>query len=104
MPALKLPMTTILTALMYVSLSSGAVMAFQSVDEFEKEPILYSKSTPTNRVAELKAAIDAGEKTLEKTAEFGYLPDLLKALEVLWEYSRQKIRAVCRMGQKAFIN
>ena len=82
MPALKLPMTTILTALMYVSLSSGAVMAFQSVDEFEKEPILYSKSTPTNRVAELKAAIDAGEKTLEKTAEFGYLPDLLKALEV----------------------
>ena len=63
-------------------LGNTAAFAFQSVDEFEKEPILYSKSTPANRVADLQAALDSGQQTLQKTPEFGYLPDLLKALDV----------------------
>lgn len=63
-------------------IASTVAQAFQAVDEFEKEPILYSKSTPDNRVERLKVAIESEQKTLQKAPEFGYLPELLKALEV----------------------
>lgn len=72
----------ILSAVTLLLTSSTSAVAFQSVDEFENEPILYSKSTPGNRVEDLKVAIESGQKTLQKTPEFGYLPDLLKALEI----------------------
>ena len=68
--------------LIFLFVTSTMAQAFQAVDEFEKEPILYSKSTPGNRVEGLKVAIESGQKTLQKTPEFGYLPDLLKALEI----------------------
>ena len=76
------PAIVFISAVMLLLTSSTSAVAFQAVDEFEKEPILYSKSTPGNRVQELKVAIESGQKTLQKTPEFGYLPDLLKALEI----------------------
>jgi hypothetical protein len=51
-------------------------------DEFERAPILYSESTPQNRVSDVQAQIDRDELHLEYSPEFGYLPSLLKALLV----------------------
>jgi hypothetical protein len=51
-------------------------------DEFERAPILYSESTPQNRVSDVQAQIDRDELHLEYSPEFGYLPSLLKALKV----------------------
>ena len=51
-------------------------------EDFDREPILYSSATPVNRVSAMQAKIDKGELTLDHSAEFGYLPALLKALEV----------------------
>ena len=76
------PAFVLLSAVTLLLTSSTSAVAFQAVDEFEKEPILYSKSTPGNRVEELNVAIESGQRTLQKTSEFGYLPDLLRALEV----------------------
>jgi hypothetical protein len=78
----EIPPIVSLPTLLLLMMNSTSAVAFQAVDEFEKEPILYSTSTPGNRVEELKAAIESGQRTLQKTPEFGYLPDLLKALEV----------------------
>ncbi|MEZ5951763.1 MAG: hypothetical protein R3C12_21640 [Planctomycetaceae bacterium] len=82
MPALKLPMTTILTALMYASLSSGAVMVFHPLMNLKRNPFSYSKSTPTNRVLNSYAIDAGGENTWRRLLSSGTLPDLLKALEV----------------------
>ncbi|MEX0724950.1 MAG: hypothetical protein WD065_01690, partial [Planctomycetaceae bacterium] len=51
-------------------------------DDFEHEPINYSKSQPDNAVSRLFAEIDAGEKTLEHDPHFGYLKSLLRELEI----------------------
>ena len=51
-------------------------------DEFEQPPINYSKSVPDNRVSQLQAAIDRKDVALEYDEKFGYLPDLLKRLDV----------------------
>ena len=47
MPLARRPLIFVLTTVTFLLLSSHPVAAFQSVDEFEKEPILYSKSTPS---------------------------------------------------------
>jgi hypothetical protein len=51
-------------------------------DEFEQEPILYSASTPQNRVSAVKDRIESGELKLEYSSELGYLPSLLQALDI----------------------
>jgi len=51
-------------------------------DENERPPIEYSKSTPENCVSRLQARLAQGELTLEHRGEFGYLRDLLVALDV----------------------
>ena len=51
-------------------------------DEFEREPILYSESTPENRISRLQQRLDQGELTLTHEGDMSYLPALLKALEV----------------------
>ena len=78
------PMTRVAlpATLIYLFVTSTVAQAFQAVDEFEKEPILYSASSPDNRVSELKSRIEKGDLTLARTAEHGYLPALLKALDV----------------------
>jgi hypothetical protein len=49
---------------------------------YEAEPINYSKTAPQDRIAQLQQAISAGTTTLEYDKKHGYLPALLKQLEV----------------------
>jgi hypothetical protein len=51
-------------------------------DEFEQPPINYSDSTPDNRVSRLQAAIERDGLRLRYDSKLGYLPDLLKQLDV----------------------
>ncbi len=51
-------------------------------DDFERPPINYSEATPANRVSALQARMDAGEFTLNYTADQGYLADVLRGLDV----------------------
>ncbi|MHC5543556.1 hypothetical protein ACYOEI_35480, partial [Singulisphaera rosea] len=51
-------------------------------DLFEQPPIRYSEATPDNRVSRLQAAIKGGGPGLRYDPKFGYLPDLLKRLEI----------------------
>ena len=50
--------------------------------EFEQEPILYSRSQPKNRVSRLLEDLQAGTKRLEYEEGLGYLRSLLAELEV----------------------
>ncbi len=50
--------------------------------EYDLEPIAYSTRTPSGPVARLQAAIESGELKLKWDATHGYLPALLKALDV----------------------
>ncbi|WP_203329065.1 hypothetical protein [Candidatus Laterigemmans baculatus] len=50
--------------------------------EFERAPINYGKGRTTDPVADLQGKIDSGEVRLEYDAEHGYLPSLLRALDV----------------------
>ena len=51
-------------------------------DEFERPPIEYSKSTPSNAISRLQEQLDKGEKTLQRDPRLGYLPALLEALNI----------------------
>ena len=51
-------------------------------DEFEREPILYSQSTPHNRISRLQEKLDSGEVALTYEGETSYLRSLLKALDM----------------------
>ena len=54
----------------------------QAADENEQPPIEYSRSTPVNCITKLQSRIDAGALQLDYSEQFGFLPALLKALEV----------------------
>lgn len=51
-------------------------------DPFEQAPIRYSDSTPNNRVSRLQAEIERDGRPLRRDPRFGYLPDLLRRLDV----------------------
>ena len=51
-------------------------------DEFDREPILYSQSTPDNRISRLQQRLDQGDLTLTHEGDKSYLRSLLKALDV----------------------
>src|SRR5436190_12290115 len=51
-------------------------------DEFEREPIQYSKKSGDNRVTRLMAELQDGKKSLAREADFGYLRAVLKELAV----------------------
>jgi len=53
-----------------------------TADEFEREPILYSESTPDNRISRLQQRLDAGELALDFEGDKSYLPAILNALDV----------------------
>ena len=51
-------------------------------DEFEREPINYTKAVPDNPVSRLQQRIDAGKVKLSFDGEYGYLKQLLDELNV----------------------
>ncbi len=51
-------------------------------DDFERAPILYSKSLPSNAISRLQGRIDTGDTALSFHKEFGYLPSVLQALKI----------------------
>ena len=51
-------------------------------EEFEKAPIEYSLSQPSNRIERLQERIDRGELVLEHAGGTGYLAALLRELEI----------------------
>ncbi len=53
-----------------------------AADEIERPPIEYSQSTPDNRVSALATRLASGEAHLDFDQRVGYLPALLKALDV----------------------
>ncbi|MBS0209313.1 MAG: hypothetical protein JSS27_10185 [Planctomycetes bacterium] len=53
-----------------------------SADDFEREPINYSRATPRNRVSRLIEELASGKAKLEHRGALGYLPSLLAALDV----------------------
>ena len=64
-----------------LALTAGAVRG-QLARGAEHEAIAYSKSTPTDPIARLQEQIDSGAVTLKFDSTWGYLPALLKALDI----------------------
>ena len=62
--------------------AGGAGVLAQYTSAAEHSAIAYSKSAPTDAVARLQASIERGETTLAFDDEHGYLPALLRALDV----------------------
>ena len=60
-----------------LTLQSSAV-----ADEFDREPILYSKSTPRDCISRLQQRLDAGETTLKFDRHGGFLASMLQELQV----------------------
>ena len=50
--------------------------------DYEGAPIHYSTATPDNQITELQNRIDSGDLTLNHDERFGYLPALLKELQI----------------------
>ena len=73
---------TILPLLLAVAMPTARAAAAPDSD-YELPPILYSRSEPTDPVAQLKQRIARGEATLEWTpGGLGYLPALLRELDI----------------------
>ena len=51
-------------------------------DDFDREPILYRDTAPTNPISKLQNDLKSGEKVLDYNDTRGYLASLLKALDV----------------------
>jgi hypothetical protein len=58
------------------------VAASARADDFDRPPINYETATPRNVVTRLQQRIDAGDAKLPLMDEFGYLPAVLKELNV----------------------
>ena len=89
---------------------TGAALA-QS-ERIEHEPICYSTAPVQNAVSRLQQRLDAGETTLDFDAHFGYLPALLRALNVpdasqmlvFSKTSQQRERIAARTPRAVYFN
>lgn len=63
-------------------MASAAAPVSAQGDNFEGEPINYSKATPSNRISRLQQSLDAGQAGLVYENRSGYLRSLLKVLQV----------------------
>jgi len=71
------------TVFMLVALAFGICPSLICAqDKFENEPILYSKTTPTDEVQQLADLLAVNSDALEWTPEHGYLVAILKALKI----------------------
>lgn len=60
----------------------GVPLIGSRADEFDRAPIRYSDSTPTNVVSRLQDRLASGKARLEHEAHFGYLRSVLRELDV----------------------
>jgi len=72
----------ILACLFLVVLPVAAALSAQSDGDFDHGFIAYSKTAPTDAVARLQRRVDSGEVNLEFDSRLGYLPAILRALNV----------------------
>lgn len=63
-----------------ISLSVAGSLCAQL--DYERSPVLYSKSEPANRVSRLQQLMAAGDVRLEWDNQHGYLKSLLQALQI----------------------
>ncbi len=66
----------------FLTLLGLLVAASARGDDFDRPPINYSSTDPTDAIARLQKRLDAGEVKLKFEDEHGYLPAVLKALDV----------------------
>ncbi len=64
----------------WLAMNIGAKLVAE--DPFEQPPIRYSTTQARDPVALLQQRLDRGESNLERDPKFGYLPSLLRALDV----------------------
>jgi hypothetical protein len=60
----------------------GGVLSAQTDADYDHGIIAYSKTTPTDSVAQLQHRLDSGEVTLKSDPHLGYLPAILDELKV----------------------
>src|SRR5213078_1045986 len=70
----------VLICLVFLLGSSSALRADDAM--YEREPIRYSSARADDPIARLQRQIEAGKATLAFDPKHGYLPALLKALEI----------------------
>ena len=68
-------------ALLFIVPVRGA-LPVQSDSDFDHGIIAYSKTAPTDPVARLQKRIDSGEVELKSESKLGYLPAILRELNV----------------------
>jgi len=72
----------ILSCLFLVILPVAIALSAQSDGDYDHGIIAYSKTAPTDAVARLQQRVDSGEINLEYDPKLGYLPAILRALDV----------------------
>ena len=65
-----------------ITLVAIGVASSTLADEFDREPVKYTSSTPKNRVSELQQRLEAGAERLAFEEDRGYLRSVLRALGV----------------------
>ncbi|MEZ6055274.1 MAG: hypothetical protein R3C01_01090 [Planctomycetaceae bacterium] len=71
------------TNILLILLLLGMVVpATQAQEDFEGAPIEYSASEPSNRISRLQQQLDRKEVSLDFHPSLGYLPAVLKALDI----------------------
>jgi hypothetical protein len=72
-------------SLVVITASLGPVLwpvSASAQSDFEREPISYETRTPNDRITKLTENLNSGKTKLDYDEKFGYLPALLKALDV----------------------
>ncbi len=75
------PAVWVIFATLLIGIGASLPTAHAQLD-FDREPIRYRASAPTDRVARLQAELQAGHTTLAFDPRMGYLPALLEALNI----------------------
>jgi hypothetical protein len=74
--------TCILAGLLVLLLSVAHALHAQLEDNYDHGVIAYSKSSPTDPIARLQRRIDSGTATLKFDSHSGYLPAILRELNI----------------------
>ena len=72
--------TPVLLCMVLFSLSQ--ICSAQGLFDFERPPIDYHQKIANNPITQLQAQLDQGKTTLKYSDKYGYLPSLMKLLEV----------------------